>query len=236
MIPWLIATDDNQPFPALETALEEPNGLLAAGGSLRPARLLNAYRAGVFPWFSGDQPILWWSPNPRLVLKPSELHLSKSFQKFLRKKMFHCTFDHSFLDVIRACAGPRVIGANEEEPGTWITDSMQESYLELHKMGYAHSVEVWDEKTLVGGLYGLSIGRFFFGESMFSLKTNASKTGFAFLCQQLQDWGYQYIDCQVETDHLISLGAYEIHREYFKQLLDENCDYPPEEKAWELPV
>lgn len=232
MIPWLKSDDDNQPFPALETALEEPNGLLAAGGSLRPARLLNAYRGGVFPWFSADQPILWWSPDPRLVLKPSELHLSKSFQKFLRKQTFHCTFDQSFSDVIQACAEPRIIGVNTEDPGTWITDSMRDAYLALYELGYAHSIEVWDGDNLVGGLYGLAIGQFFFGESMFSLQTNASKTGFTFLCERLQEWGYAYIDCQVETDHLVSLGAYEIHREYFKQLLDEHCESSPANKAW----
>ena len=227
MIPWLAPTDDSAPFPALDSALNEPNGLLAAGGSLKPERLLNAYRAGIFPWFEDDQPILWWAPNPRLVIKPTELRISRSLKKFINKEIYDCTLDTAFSSVISACSAPR-----SDEHGTWITSSMIEAYETLFKLGYAHSVEVWFEEELVGGLYGIAIGQVFFGESMFSRCDNASKVGFAFLCEQLQKWGYQLIDCQVRSEHLVSLGAYTISRELFAQHLNQLCNKSVAANTW----
>ena len=227
MLTWLDPANEKQDFPALSTATDEPNGLLAAGGCLSPVRLLNAYRQGIFPWFSDDQPILWWSPNPRVVLRPQDIHISKSLKKLLRKEQFQCTFDSAFNEVIDSCSKPRA-----DDDGTWITDSMQGAYQALHQLGHAHSIEVWQDDSLVGGLYGLAIGQFFFGESMFSRQTNASKIAFVYLCEQLQRWGYQYIDCQVETAHLVSLGAYEIDRVYFENILETHCNAAPSELAW----
>ena len=227
MLTWLNPEDEKQAFPALDTATDEPNGLLAAGGCLSPNRLINAYRNGIFPWFSDDQPILWWSPDPRLVLRPSDIHISKSLKKFIRKDLYQCTIDKAFNQVIKACSGPRL-----NEDGTWITNSMKQAYQDLHDLGVAHSVEVWQTVKLIGGLYGIAIGQVFFGESMFSHETNASKVAFAYLCEKLNQWGYQYIDCQVESEHLISLGAYEIDRVFFKTILDKHCDNPPSQYAW----
>ena len=227
MLTWLNPEDEKQAFPALDTATDEPNGLLAAGGCLSPNRLINAYRNGIFPWFSDDQPILWWSPDPRLVLRPSDIHISKSLKKFIRKDLYQCTIDKAFNQVIKACSGPRL-----NEDGTWITNSMKQAYQDLHDLGVAHSIEVWQDDKLIGGLYGIAIGQVFFGESMFSHKANASKVAFAHLCEKLDQWGYQYIDCQVESEHLISLGAYEVDREFFKTILDKYCDNSPSQYAW----
>lgn len=219
MLTWL--DRDNLDFPPLEKALREPDGLLAAGGDLRPERLIRAYRHGCFPWFQDGQPPLWWSPDPRTVLFPEELHVSRSLAKLMRRQPFRVTFDQDFAAVIDACAQPR-----RDAHGTWITASMQQAYLKLHKLGIAHSVEVWQADQLVGGLYGLAMGRLFFGESMFSRTSNASKVGFVTLVRQLQDWGFVLIDCQMQTRHLESLGARSIPRTEFASYLRRHLDQP----------
>ncbi|MCU1717043.1 leucyl/phenylalanyl-tRNA--protein transferase [Pseudomonas sp. 5P_3.1_Bac2] len=219
MLTWL--QRDFHQFPPLTKALREPNGLLAAGGDLSPERLIAAYRHGCFPWFQDGQPILWWSPDPRTVLLPQELHVSRSMAKLLRQQRYRVTFDQAFAQVIAACAAPRSY-ANE----TWITEQMQRAYLELHLRGIAHSVEVWRDDELVGGLYGLAMGQLFFGESMFSRADNASKVGFITLVQHLQTWGFVLIDCQMPTEHLYSLGAKSISREQFSRYLSEYLDQP----------
>ena len=212
MIPWLGA----QPgFPPDSTALSEPNGLLAAGGALTPDWLLAAYRRGIFPWFSGGEPILWWSPDPRLVLEPEHIHISHSLRKTLRRRRFEVRADTAFGPVMRACAAPREPGL-----GTWITPAMQAAYLRMHELGYAHSVECWRDGKLVGGLYGMALGRMFFGESMFSRETDASKVALAHLARLLGALGYGMIDCQMTTPHLLSMGAYEIPRAQFVARLE----------------
>jgi leucyl/phenylalanyl-tRNA--protein transferase len=216
MIPWLPETTE---FPPLEKALVEPNGLLAAGGDLSPQRLLAAYRRGIFPWFSVGEPILWWSPDPRMVLFPDELKISRSLAKTLRNANYEVRLDTVFCDVIRACADkPR-----EGQPGTWITRKMRQAYCELHRLGYAHSVETWIEGELAGGLYGIAIGRAFYGESMFSDARDASKIALAHLCAYLKLRGFGIIDCQMETRHLASLGAHTIPRRDFAVRLDDLC-------------
>jgi len=217
VLTWL--SRDDLAFPPLEKALREPNGLLAAGGDLSAQRLIAAYRHGCFPWYQGEQPLLWWSPDPRTVLFPSELHVSRSLAKCLRQQRFQVTFDQDFAAVIRECAGPR-----NYTDGTWITDAMRSAYQQLHEMGLAHSVEVWHEEQLVGGLYGLAMGRLFFGESMFSRADNASKVGFVTLVRQLQQWDFVMIDCQMPTTHLQSLGARSIPRSEFAAALRVHLD------------
>lgn len=217
-----------QPFPALDKALHEPNGLLALGGCLSPQRLLNAYRHGAFPWFNPGEPILWWSPDPRLVLFPEQLLISRSLNKTLRKNPFEIRFDAAFEQVIDACAAPRSYTS-----GTWITEEMHHAYLELHTLGVAHSCEAWIDNELVGGLYGIAIGKVFFGESMFHRKTDASKVAFVHLVSQLQNWGYELIDCQVSSDHLLSLGAQQIPRNQFSNLLGQFCDQAASSSAWQ---
>ncbi len=211
-IPWL--STDNLQFPPPVYALEDPNGLLAVGGDLSPERILAAYHQGIFPWFNPGDPILWWSPSPRTVIYPEQLHISKSLRKLLRKEIYRVTFDNCFENVMRACAGPR-----DYADGTWISEEIIAGYTALHRRGFAHSVEVWQENQLVGGLYGMALGRVFFGESMFSRADNASKFGFAHLVRQLRQWDFQLIDCQVANDHLFSLGAVEIPREEFQKIL-----------------
>jgi leucyl/phenylalanyl-tRNA--protein transferase len=219
MLTWL--QRNSLTFPPLEKAMREPNGLLAAGGDLSADRLIQAYRHGCFPWFQEGQPILWWSPDPRTVLFPEELHISRSLGKVLRQSRYQVTFDRDFAAVIQACAAPR-----DYADGTWITDSMQSAYLELHRRGYAHSVEVWEQDALVGGLYGLAIGQLFFGESMFSRADNASKVGFATLVERLKAWGFVLIDCQMPTEHLHSFGARAITRTTFADYLRQHLDQP----------
>lgn len=219
MLTWL--QRDSLSFPPLEKALREPNGLLAAGGDLSPERLIQAYRHGCFPWYQQGQPLLWWSPDPRTVLFPNELHISRSLHKVLRRGTFQVTFDHDFAAVIQACAEPRSYA-----DGTWITPSMQAAYMELHRRGIAHSVEAWQDGVLVGGLYGLAMGQLLFGESMFSRTDNASKVGFVSLVSQLKDWGFVLIDCQMPTQHLHSLGAREIPRSEFARYLRQFLDRP----------
>jgi leucyl/phenylalanyl-tRNA--protein transferase len=219
MLTWL--QRNSLEFPPLNKALREPNGLLAAGGDLSPQRLVQAYRHGCFPWFQDGQPILWWSPDPRTVLLPHELHISHSLSKYLRQQRYSVTFDHAFARVIRACAAPR-----DYADGTWISAAMQDAYLELHRQGIAHSVEVWLHDELVGGLYGLAIGQLFFGESMFSRADNASKVGFATLVSHLRQWGFVLIDCQMPTEHLHSFGARAISRQDFAGYLQAHLDQP----------
>ncbi len=217
MILWLTG---NAPFPEVGTALREPNGLLAAGGDLTPERILDAYRPGIFPWFRPGDPVLWWSPDPRMVLFPSEFKLSRSLARVIRNGGFELRFDTAFESVMRACAEPRP-GQN----GTWIQEDMIAAYCALHELGYAHSVETWRDGELVGGLYGIAIGRMFYGESMFSREANASKVALAHLARQLEHWGFELIDCQMNTPHLASLGAREIPRTEFVARLQElvNC-------------
>jgi len=215
ILPWLNPDD---PFPEVEDALDEPNGLLAAGGDLSPERLLEAYRQGIFPWSSGDQPLLWWNPDPRCVIFPNKVHISRSLKKQIRKQGFTLTFDRCFEEVIDHCA------RGEEYTGGWITDEMKHAYTNLAKRHIAHSVEVWRDNELVGGLYGIGLGNCFFGESMFSLVSGASKTAFAGLCKQAEHWGFPLIDCQIENEHLLSLGAELIPRDRFLRSLAESID------------
>ncbi|MCX8049763.1 MAG: leucyl/phenylalanyl-tRNA--protein transferase [Methylohalobius sp.] len=225
----LTLLDPNDPhfFPPVEEALTEPNGLLAVGGDLSPTRLLAAYRRGIFPWYNRGEPILWWSPNPRLVLFPGKLKIAKSLHKTLQKGKFKVTFDQAFFQVIEACAAPR-----KQEKSTWITPEMRVAYCRLHELGYAHSVESWYDGKLVGGLYGVALGRVFFGESMFHRLSDASKVAFVTLVDWLKAWRYELIDCQVRTDHLIRLGAEEIPRPKFIGLLAELCQTPCAQTAW----
>jgi leucyl/phenylalanyl-tRNA--protein transferase len=204
-------------FPAVEQALDEPDGLLAFGGDLRPERILAAYRHGIFPWYQDDQPILWWSPDPRAVLFPEQIHISRSMRKVLRSDYFSVRVDTNFAGVMRGCAG-----LTERRTGTWITAAMFDAYCKLHELGYAHSIEVWRKDKLVGGLYGIALGAVFFGESMFSREKNASKVALIRLCRQLQRWGFAVIDCQVGNPHLHSMGACAIARFDFVKLLAQH--------------
>jgi leucyl/phenylalanyl-tRNA--protein transferase len=204
MIPWI---DGDAPFPSVEKALRRPNGLLCAGGDLSPGRLLEAYRHGIFPWFSEGDPLLWWSPDPRMVLFPEELKVSRSLARTLRRGHYEVRLDTAFPSVIRECSLPR-----PGQDGTWITPQMQQAYVRLHELGYAHSVETWIDGRLAGGLYGLAIGRAFYGESMFSRITDASKIALVHLVRYLERHGFAVIDCQMKTAHLASLGAREIRR------------------------
>lgn len=213
MIPWLA---DNTPFPPVERALRSPDGLLAAGGDLSASRLLEAYRHGIFPWFNPGEPILWWSPDPRMVLIPGEFRISRSLARVLRNKEFEVRCDTAFERVMRGCASPRS-GQN----GTWIHEDMIAAYCALHRLGHAHSVEAWMDGRLVGGVYGVSAGLMFYGESMFSRVSNASKVALAHLVGQLERWHFGMIDCQMKTPHLASLGAREIPRSEFIARLQE---------------
>lgn len=223
-LPWI--EPDELWFPPAEEALDDPDGLLAAGGDLSPDRLQLAYRNGIFPWFSDDQPILWWSPDPRCVLIPGNVHVSRSLRRTLNQQRFRITADKCFSRVIRLCASIRA-------EGTWITDEMIDAYSELHRLGTAHSIEVWNQNgELAGGMYGVAIGRCFFGESMFSLETNASKVLMVHLAHQLQAWGYEIMDCQVESSHLLSMGATTVSRSEFLSILKACVDAKPEESEW----
>ncbi|HEV8645487.1 MAG TPA: leucyl/phenylalanyl-tRNA--protein transferase [Burkholderiales bacterium] len=226
MIPWLGSGD---PFPEVERALAEPNGLLAAGADLSLPRLLEAYRNGIFPWFGRDQPILWWSPDPRMVLFPAELKVSRSLARTMRKPRFEVRADTAFEEVIDGCRQPR-----RGESGTWITEEMAEAYLALHRAGFAHSVETWLDGELVGGLYGVALGRAFFGESMFTHVSDASKVALVALARHLQHWGFGVIDCQMNTAHLASFGAREIPRAEFTRKLRELVHYAPVPVPWRL--
>jgi leucyl/phenylalanyl-tRNA---protein transferase len=206
-----------QSFPKLESALEEPNGLIAIGGCLTPTRLINAYQHGIFPWFNEGDPILWWSPEPRCVVYPKTYKTSKSLKKSIKKKNLRITMNTAFQNVMEACAEQRI---NKE--GTWINQEMIQAYTTLHELGIAHSIETWNEDVLVGGLYGVSIGKIFFGESMFHQQSNASKIAFDHLIKLLKDRGFWLVDCQVTSEHLLSVGAIEIPRTEFETILEKN--------------
>lgn len=247
---------NGQPFPSVTEALQEPNGLLAAGGDLSPERLLEAYRHGIFPWFNEEDPILWWSPDPRMVLFPEEFRISRSLRKTLLRKNYMVCADGAFEQVMRACAAPRIRqhGSSQQatlpapegsaspcQGGTWIHEEMIAAYGALYRMGYAHSIEVWmpksgitDELELAGGVYGVAIGKMFYGESMFSRRTDASKIALAHLAAQLARWDFGMIDCQMYTPHLASLGAHEIPRTEFVRQLQELIHYPERESPWEF--
>jgi leucyl/phenylalanyl-tRNA---protein transferase len=207
---WLDPRDPNQPFPPPHRAMRDPNGLLAIGGDLSLTRMIRAYSSGIFPWYNPNEPILWWCPDPRAVLDPAAFHISHSLAKRLKQADYAVTMDSAYESVLEACSGPRRGGH-----GTWLGPDMKRSYVDLHEHGFAHSVEVWSGGELVGGLYGVALGRAFFGESMFSLRPDASKIALYHLSQQLQAWSFELIDCQVSSAHLKSLGAVEIPRERF---------------------
>jgi len=224
VIPYLRPQD---PFPPVSRALRSPNGLLAAGADLSPERLLDAYSRGIFPWFSEGEPILWWSPHPRMVLFPGELKVSRSLRRTVARATFETRFDTAFEEVMRECAAPR-----DGQAGTWIVPEMVAAYTRLHERGFAHSVESWKDGRLAGGLYGILLGRVFFGESMFSRESDASKAALVKLVERLRSLEVRVIDCQQATRHLASLGAREIPRREFAQLLAESIQYPPTGSRW----
>ena len=227
VIPWLRG---DEPFPPIEDALESPNGLLCAGGDLSIERLVAAYSQGIFPWFSEGEPILWWSPDPRMVLFPDELKVSRSLRKRVDAGTYDLTADTAFRRVMEECARPR-----SGQSGTWIVPDMIEAYIRLHDAGLAHSVESWREGKLVGGLYGVALGRVFFGESMFSRSPDASKVALVELVRRLGEKRFRLIDCQQATGHLASLGAREIPRARFARLLQESIQYPLTGERWSPP-
>lgn len=229
---WIPHDAPPEDFPPAELAMHDPDGLLAAGGDLSPERLLYAYERGIFPWFSEGQPILWWSPDPRAVLFPNEFHVSRSLRKSIRKQGFTFTLDEDFRGVIKACSEVPRPG----QDGTWITAEMREAYLELHRQGHAHSVEAWRDGQLVGGLYGIAMGRMFFGESMFSRCSDASKAAFLFLVKQLQAWNFTLIDCQLENPHLARLGSRTIPRaEFLDRLRRNKAEFSKETSHTKIP-
>ena len=226
MIPLLGPADD---FPPVESALVHPNGLIAAGGGLGVARLVQAYRRGIFPWFSDGDPVLWWCPDPRMVLPTDGAHVSRSLRRRLRTATFAVTLDRAFAQVMRGCAAPR-----REEAGTWLIPAMMGAYQRLHETGLAHSIEVWMDDELVGGLYGVAIGRMFFGESMFSTRTDASKIALVMLADQLARWDFPMIDCQLRTAHLVTMGAIEMPRRQFVAELTRLVRQPEVPSPWSL--
>ncbi|MGI9212895.1 MAG: leucyl/phenylalanyl-tRNA--protein transferase [Methylococcaceae bacterium] len=227
MLAVLNPLNPQQKFPPVTQAARNPNGLLAMGGCLSLPRLENAYRQGIFPWFNAGEPILWWSPDPRLILYPEQLKVSRSLGKTLRRGVFEFSFDKAFSHVIRACSSPR-----DQRLNTWISADMIAAYEALHQHGLAHSFETWHCGTLVGGLYGVAMGQVFFGESMFHDVTDASKAALVFACHKLSGWGYRLIDCQVHTGHLASLGAFEIPRDEFAARLAQHVSLAPAPNAW----
>ncbi len=222
----MLAINDDDLFPDPETS--DKQGLLLIGGKLTPQRVLQAYSQGIFPWYSSGSPVLWWSPNPRLIIMPSEFKITRSLQKSL-KKPFQFTIDTAFTEVIQACAT-----CADRTDNTWINSEMIETYTQLHTLGYAHSFEVWRNDELVGGLYGLSLGHAFFGESMFHKATDASKIAFYYLCQTMKDWGFDFIDCQIPSNHLQQLGAKIISRKEFLRQLHESLQYPTKRGIWNV--
>ncbi len=233
----LFKLDHSNRFPAVDLALDEPNGLLAFGGDLSISRLLNAYHSGIFPWFGEEDPYLWWSPNPRGILELDKFHVSKSLLKSLKKAQFYVTLNNNFLGVIKQCAKiPRKVSglghASETSTQTWITEEMSNAYIKLHEAGYAHSVEVWYKEALVGGLYGVAVGGVFCGESMFHLKTDASKVALYALVQHMNKCGMKLIDCQMETAHLATLGCETISRETFLERLTKYKDLNIDHETW----
>ena len=224
MLPWLKPDD---PFPPVETALTEPNGLLCAGLDLSPERILAAYREGVFPWFNPGEPVLWWSPDPRMVLAPVEVKVSRSLRQRMKRGGYEIRVDTSFREVMLGCAAPR-----KGQSGTWISRPMLDAYTRLHELGYAHSVETWMDGELAGGLYGVAIGRMFYGESMFSRRADASKLALVHLCRQLEARGFGLIDCQMETAHLASMGAKPIPRRDFIREMKRLIELEPIPAPW----
>ena len=226
MIPLLGPNDD---FPPVERALDEPNGLLAAGGGLGLPRLLAAYARGIFPWFSEGDPVLWWCPDPRMVLATDGVHVSRSLRRRLRKADYQVTMDTAFADVMRQCAAPR-----RGESGTWLLPVMMRAYQRMHDAGVAHSIEIWMDGELVGGLYGVALGRMFFGESMFTRRTDGSKMALVLLAAQLARWRFPLIDCQMRTDHLATLGAVEVPRRQFVRAVNELVAHDPQPSPWKI--
>jgi leucyl/phenylalanyl-tRNA--protein transferase len=222
-----LGVQPDAPFPPPGLALAVPNGLLAWGGDLQPDRLLSAYRQGIFPWYTEGQPVLWWSPAPRCVILPGDVYLSTRTRRRYNSGRYRVTADQAFEDVIRACAQPR-----DYDSGTWITGDMLRAYVQLHHMGHAHSVEVWEDSRLAGGIYGLAIGRAFFGESMFSRQVDASKIALLALCRQLEDWSFGLLDCQVSNPHLLRMGAVELSRTEFLERLTELVANPGTPGSW----
>lgn len=228
-IAWLRPGDPVDAFPALNEALKEPDGLLAAGGDLGSERLLHAYRHGIFPWYDDGQPLLWWSPDPRCVLRPGGFHLSRRLRRQVRRSAAEIRFDTAFADVVRRCAAPRA-----SQRGTWITADMIDAYERLHAEAWAHSIEIWREDVLIGGLYGLAIGRVFFGESMFSHEPNASKIALLVLARMMDDRRFALVDCQVVSAHLTSLGATLLPREEYVAILGQHCTPPTRVENWPI--
>lgn len=229
---WVKPQSNPDNFPPVKYALKQPDGLLCFGGDLHSERLLCAYKRGIFPWYSSGQPVMWWSPSPRCVIYPYEFKINRSLRKTCRNKDFWLSMDQEFDDVIQCCATPR-----HDAPDTWITPEMKAAYRKLHRLGHAHSVEIWHNQNLVGGLYGLSIGQIFFGESMFSIYSNASKVAMACLVHRLLRYNYLLIDCQVSSPHLFTLGAREIQRDVFIRNLDQYCSMANPIDIWQtVPV
>jgi leucyl/phenylalanyl-tRNA--protein transferase len=221
----IFALNEQIIFPPVNLA--ERSGILAVGGDLSPERLIEAYRRGIFPWYSEGDPIIWWSPDPRFVLFPAETYISKTMRQVLRRNVFEVSFDRDFRAVMQGCQGPR-----KREKGTWITEEMMEAYIRLHESGIAHSIETWQNGELMGGLYGISLGRCFFGESMFTRVSNASKAAFITLSMRLRELGFVIIDCQVYTSHLESLGARHITRDEYIAILEEGLMYETIQGSW----
>lgn len=226
---WLDPDNHDELFPDVELATMEPDGLLAIGGDLSPARLLNAYRHGIYPWFDSNHPLLWWSPNPRSVLYPSKLKVPRSLNKTIRNRGFEIRFDSAFTSVIDACSEAR-----KYSDDTWIDQRIKSAYITLHELGHAHSAETWLDGELVGGLYGVAIGQVFYGESMFHKERDASKVAFVSLVRKLLAWKFQLIDCQMTTSHLLSLGAEEIRRQELTHHLNQWCDQSASKQAWSI--
>lgn len=226
-VPYL-AADAPPVFPDPAQAMRAPNGLLALGGDLSPARLLAAYSHGIFPWFGEDEPILWWSPDPRCIFRTDRPHISRSLRRQLRRSPWEVRLDTAFAAVMDACAAPR-----EDQHGTWIVPAMRHAYVELHRLGHAHSIEVWDGDTLVGGLYGVSVGRLFCGESMFSARSGGSKMALVAACRHLHAAGYPWLDAQVTNPHLLAMGAEEWPRRHFLEGVAELVRTPPGADVWQ---
>ncbi|HEX6831941.1 MAG TPA: leucyl/phenylalanyl-tRNA--protein transferase [Rudaea sp.] len=223
----ILRAGSRETFPHVDSALAEPNGLLAAGGDLSPSRLLEAYRHGIFPWFSHGEPILWWSPDPRMVFATGRVHVSTKLRRWLRRCEWTIAADRDFSGVMRACAAPR-----PRQPTTWITPSMQIAYEKLHALGHAHSIEVYDAGELVGGIYGVAVGRMFFGESMFSGRSNGSKVALLALCAGLHAWDFALMDAQVRSPHLESMGAFEMPRRQFIAHVERTCALSAPRESW----
>ena len=224
---WIDARDPHSGFPPVELALNQPNGLLAAGGDLGIHRLLDAYSHGIFPWYNAEEPILWWSPDPRVVFLPGGPHVSRRFARTIRRHDYALTLDRAFAEVIQACAAPR-----GDQHGTWLSPQMQQAYIALHEAGFAHSAEVWRDGQLIGGIYGVALGKVFFGESMFSRQTNASKLALYWLAQQLWAWDYHLLDGQVGSDHLYNMGATDLSRPEFIKKLQIGLQFPHRQGQW----